>query len=93
MGSIFDSLKKRRAMYAHTMAYLHESTIEDSIDDCTEKVERKYMRESNELEAFQEAAQMLEEMPEAFEHEDAAEINRMMEATEDLSFDKMIGIK
>lgn len=91
MTGLFNSLKEKRAIFARELAYLHESVKEDAIDERMEKVEKAYMKDSTR--SYTEAVEMVNEMPDSFEEEDRDELTKIMEATENLTFDEMIGIE
>ena len=64
---------------------------EDVVDDRTEVAESQYVKET--IEDYNEAAEMIDQLSSDDSKEEAAEIQRIMEATDDITFDEMIGIE
>ncbi len=91
LTGILDSVKRDRARFARNIEYLREMAREDVVDDRTEVAESQYVKET--IEDYKEAAEMVNQLPSDDSKEEAAEIQRIMEATDDITFDEMIGIK
>ena len=64
---------------------------EEVVDDRTEVAESQYVKET--IEDYNEAAEMIDQLSSDDSKEEAAEIQRIMEATDDITFDEMIGIE
>lgn len=89
LTGIIESIRKERAVFSHEVNFIREMSTEDIIADSVDKAESQYMKET--AEDLIEAKEMCNEMP-ADTTQDEAEIQRMLEATEDMTFDEMIGI-
>ena len=91
LTGILESVKRDRAKSARNIEYLREMAREDVVDDRTEVAESQYVKET--IEDYKEAAEMIDQLSSDDSKEEAAEIQRIMEATEDITFDEMIGIE
>ena len=91
LTGILESVKRDRAKSARNIEYLREMAREDVVDDRTEVAESQYVKET--IEDYNEAAEMIEQLSSDDSKEEAAEIQRIMEATDDITFDEMIGIE
>lgn len=87
-----NSIKEKRANFVREIAYLREMAEDDIIDRSMDSAESQYVKETSA--DYKEAADMIAEMANAdFTAEDDAELTRIMEATQDMTFDQMIGIE
>lgn len=87
-----DELRTERAKFAQSIEYLKETAIEDEIFDRTEMVEEMYERET--MKELRESADMLKKLdPEEELEEESAELDRLLNADDDLTFDDMINIE
>ena len=91
LTGILESVKRDRAKSARNIEYLREMAREDVVDDRTEVAESQYVKET--IEDYNEAAEMIDQLSSDDSKEEAAEIQRIMEATDDITFDEMIGIE
>lgn len=91
LKGIIDDIKRERAKFIRNVAYLREMSDDDMISDRLEKAESLVIKET--AEDIKEAVDMVNYMPSNFDEEDNAEIERLMTATESITFDEMIGIK
>ena len=92
--SILSGLKKDRAKFVRELAYIREDAEENLYMERVEKAERaKGKVKVDDFESFVEAATILETMPDDYNEEDDAELTRILESTDDLTFDEMIGIE
>lgn len=91
LTGILESVKRDRAKSARNIEYLREMAREDVVDDRTEVAESQYVKET--IEDYKEAAEMIDQLSSDDSKEEAAEIQRIMEATDDITFDEMIGIE
>jgi hypothetical protein len=89
LTGIIDSIRKERATFLHEVNFIREMANEDVIANQVDKAESQYVRETTD--ELIEAKEMVDEMPSDTTQDDA-EINKIMEATEDMSFDEMIGL-
>lgn len=91
--SILNGLKEDRAKFARELAYIRENADEDLYMERVERAERALGKSKiDDFESYVEAATIMETMPEDYSEEDNVEIQRILESTDDLSFDEMIGI-
>ena len=91
LKGIIDDIKRERAKFIRNVAYLREMSDDDMISDRLEKAESLVIKET--AEDIKEAVDMVNYMPSNFDEEDNSEIERLMTATESITFDEMIGIK
>ena len=91
LTGILELVKRDRAKSARNIEYLREMAREDVVDDRTEVAESQYVKET--IEDYNEAAEMIDQLSSDDSKEEAAEIQRIMEATDDITFDEMIGIE
>ena len=93
IDTIMESFRRKEASHARDLAYLMEDMEDDTIDACLEMAESDDpMLESAYDAEDPEIQEMLEHMDELDDGEED-EVNRIMEATEGLSFDQMIGLE
>mgnify|MGYP004556333689 CR=1 FL=1 len=89
--NILSNAKRERAEFARDIAYIREMSLDDEVDDIMEKVDRNIYSESSD--DYKEAINVVNMMQESYPDEDAAEMERIMEATHNISFDEMIGVE
>lgn len=89
--SILNGAKRERAEFAREIAYIREMTSDDAVDDIMDKVDKVLYTESSD--DYREAVNVMNMMQESYPEEDAAEMDRIMEATHNISFDEMIGVE
>lgn len=93
LNSILDNIKLERAKFSRDVEYLTEEALQDEVDDYLELAEESvlgYVETSDEL---LEAAATLEKMTDEDEESSNEEVQRIMEATEDMTFDEMIDVE
>lgn len=93
LNTILDNIKLERAKFARDVEYLTEEAIQDEVDDATELAEESvlgYIETSDEL---LEAAEVLESMSANDEVSANEELQRILEATDDMTFDEMIDVE
>lgn len=88
--SPLENMKHLRAEKAREIEYLKESVLDDEMDDRLTVAEELYVRES--VEDFEEAKEELKSISESEEVSKENEINRILNADHDLTFEEMIGI-
>ena len=81
----------KEILISNSDADLREMAREDVVDDRTEVAESQYVKET--IEDYKEAAEIIDQLSSDDSKEEAAEIQRIMEATDDITFDEMIGIE
>lgn len=84
-----DKIRRKRATFLHEVAFVREMANEDIIADRVDKAESQYIKES--LVDLIEAKDIVNQMP-SDDSDDQREINMLLEAADDVSFDEMIGI-
>jgi len=93
LNNILDDIKLERAKFARDVEYLTEEALQDEIDDSLELAEESvlgYVETSDEL---LEANDYLESMSVDDEESSKEEIQRIMEATSDMTFDEMVDVE
>jgi hypothetical protein len=85
-----DKIRRERATFLHEIAFLREMANEDVIADRVDVAESQYVKES--LNDLKDALAIVKEMPDD-DNDDQREINTILEATEDLTFDEMLGLR
>ena len=88
VGSL-NKIREDRAARIRDIEYIREMAIEDSIDDRLFDLELRTVKESGNI--FAESATAVEQIPTDEEFKQA-EINRILNANDTISFDDMIGI-
>lgn len=92
MSNVMDDIRMERAAFARDVEYVKEIANDDVIDDRLQVAESQYFKET--VEEMEDAAQWVRRLDVSdMDKRDAAEVSRILEATEDLSFDEMIGIE
>lgn len=90
-GSL-ETIKRERAKFARDVEYLKEMAIDDVIDDRTEIAESLINKET--IEELKEAADMVQKLSgEVNMVAENAEIDMIMNAESNITFDEMIGIE
>ena len=86
-----DAMRYENAKFAREVEYLKEIALDDEIGDRVEVAESQYTGES--VEELEEALTMVNRMPSDVDMiEEAAEINRILKADENLTFEEMARI-
>jgi len=93
INNILSSIKEDRAKFVRDLAYIRENAEEDLIAERVEKAEKYMGAKPDKFESYVEAVTILESMKEDYSDEDNAELQRILESTEDMTFDQMIGIE
>ena len=86
-----ESIRIENAKFARNIEYIKETALDDQIDERVEAAESEYYPES--IEEMEEAAAMVNRLPEDEDPvEDSAEIDRILNATENITFEEMANI-
>lgn len=85
-----DSIREQRARFARDIEYLREMSNDDFTDDRFFALESKFGT-SDTYEDYLEAASIMEKIT-VDDDEEELEVQRILEATEDISFDEMIDV-
>lgn len=92
LNNILDGLKRERAEFARDMEYLRETAIDDVIDERTEAAD--LMNHTETSDELLEAAHMLEKVSDEEDvMQESAEIDKIMNADENITFNEMVGIQ
>ena len=92
LNNVLDNLKRERAEFARDVEYLRETAIDDVLDERVETAESLFVKESSD--ELIEASEMLKKLnADEDATMEAAEIDRIMNATENLTFNEMVGIE
>ena len=87
-----ESIKLENAKFARDVEYIKETALDDEIDERIEVAESQYAGES--YEELEEAVAMVNKMPaEEDLVQEAAEINRILNADENLTFEEMADLE
>jgi len=92
LNSILDNIKLERAKFARDVEYLTEMAIEDEVDDILEAAEEEVLGTIETSDMLLEAAAELDKISDEDTEFSNSEIQRIMEATEDMTFDEMIDL-
>ena len=86
-----ESIRIENAKFARNIEYIKETALDDQIDERVEAAESEYYPES--IEEMEEAAAMVNRLPEDDDPvEESAEIDRILNATENITFEEMANI-
>lgn len=93
LATLVDNLRRTKAEFARDTEYLKESVLEEEVDDCMEIAESLYFSETAEevKEAAEWADRIKVDTAEDLKN-DEEEIERILESTEDITFDEMINL-
>ena len=85
-----NKIREERAARIRDVEYIREMAADDAVDDRLFDIEMKTVKESGNI--FAEAAETVAQIPtdESFRQE---EINRILNADHNLTFDEMLGIE
>ena len=86
-----ESIRIENAKFARNIEYIKETALDDQIDERVEAAESEYYPES--IEEMEEAVAMVNRLPEDEDPvEESAEIDRILNATENITFEEMANI-
>ena len=86
-----ESIRIENAKFARNVEYIKETALDDQIDERVEAAESDYAPES--IEELEEAAAMVNRLPDIVDPiEESAEIDRILSATENITFEEMANI-
>ena len=86
-----ESIRIENAKFARNIEYIKETALDDQIDERVEAAESEYYPES--IEEMEGAAAMVNRLPEDEDPvEESAEIDRILNATENITFEEMANI-
>ena len=92
LTNTIDSIREEKAKFARDIEYLKETAMDDIIDSRVEAAESQYVRET--IEELEEAVSMVDRLPADDDMvAESAEVNRILNAETDLTFNEMIGIE
>ena len=92
LTNTIDSIREEKAKFARDIEYLKETAMDDIIDSRVEAAESQYVRET--IEELEEAVSMVDRLPADTDMvTESAEVNRILNAETDLTFNEMIGIE
>ena len=87
-----DQIRESKARFAREVEYLKETALDDMIDERIEEAESQYVRET--MEELEEAADMVNKLSgEEDVVAESVEIEKILNATEDITFEEMCGIE
>ena len=84
-----NKIREEKASRIRDVEYIREMAAEDAVDDRLFDIEMKTIKESGNI--YAESAETVEQIPtdDSFSQE---EVNRILDADHNLSFDEMLGI-
>jgi len=88
----YDDIRKEKAKFARNVEYIRETSLDDMIDERVERAHSQYVRET--IEELEEAANMVNRLE--IEDEvavESVEIQRLLDAEENITFNEMVGIQ
>ena len=92
LTSSLDTIREEKAKFARNVEYLRETALDDVIDNRVELAESRYVRET--IEELEEAVSMVDRLPsEEDVMEESVEVERILNADNDLTFNELIGIE
>lgn len=92
LTTAMDTIREQNARFARDVEYLKEGAKDDLIDDRTEIAEEKFHPET--VEELQEAAEFAKKFTADDQLvQEKTEVERILAADHDLTFDEMIGIE
>lgn len=87
-----DEMRKNTAKFLRDVEYIKETALDDMLDERMEVTESIF--ESEKMEELIEAAEMVKKLSgEEDIVEESAEVERILNAEEDMTFEEMIGIE
>lgn len=93
LTTTIDALREENAKFAREAEYLKETAADDMLDVCMESAESAVLG-TEKISELEEAAQMVNKMPvEETDVTESAEVERILSAKEDISFNEMAGIE
>lgn len=92
MEGAIAAMREKRAIFSRDVEYVREMASDDEILPLLEKVESHFNVCTDTISNYKEVENILSEMPTDFTAEENAEIRRILESTEDMTFQDMIGI-
>jgi hypothetical protein len=92
LTSSLDTIREEKAKFARNVEYLRETALDDIIDTRVELAESRYVRET--IEELEEAVSMVDRLPsEEDVMEESVEVERILNADTDITFNELIGIE
>ena len=90
LTNTIDSIREEKAKFAREIEYLKETAMDYIIDSRVEAAESQYVRET--IEELEEAVSMVDRLPADTDMvAESAEVNRILNAETDLTFNEMVG--
>ena len=92
LTSTIDSIREDNARFAREVEYIRETALDDVIDQRIEVAERQFDNET--IEELEEAVDMVKRLSNDEDVvEEAAEIEKILNAEGDITFNEMVGIE
>lgn len=92
LASIIDDMRTENAKFARDVEYLKETAADDVLDERVEMAESQYIRDD--IDDMQEAAILVDKLDTGDEPvTEAAEVQKILSAEENLTFEEMAGIE
>lgn len=94
LTSTLEAIREEKARFSRDVEYLKETYIDDAVDIAFESAESEFVTES--VEELEEAMEILESMEIDNEVEEAVEdeeIQRILDAEDNITFNEMVGLE
>lgn len=92
LANPIDTIRENKARFLRDVEYLKETAIDDMIDERTEVAESVY--ETEKMEELIEAAEMVNKLSgDEDVVTESEEVQRILDAKEDMTFEEMVGIE
>lgn len=92
LNNTIEEIRREKAEFARDREYLKETALDDEVDARMERVESMYVGET--MEELEEAAEIIKKLPaEEDVMEERAEIEKILNSDENLTFEEMAGIE
>lgn len=92
MTKTYDDIRKAKAIFAREVEYIKETAADDIIDERVERANSQFVKES--IDELEEAVTMVERLD--IEDEiavESVEVQRLLDAEENITFNEMAGIQ
>lgn len=87
-----DAIREEKARFARDVEYIKETYLDDVLDQRVEVAESLYVRET--MDELEEAADMISKLSSEDDIvAESVEVNRILNADGDISFNEMVGIE
>jgi hypothetical protein len=94
LANILSDIREENAQFARDVEYLKETSSDDIIDERLERAEESVLDDIESYEELKTAKENVDHLSDIEDTmEESAELEKILNATEDLTFEEMVGIK